>query len=121
MWNDVIMEFALPGGLTITRTGEGTMSDGFYTDGSESILTVNPVSVQPASGKDLELLPEGARTNATVKVYCTTRLRTASTPGGGKPDTFLYDGSTWEVKTEQPWQTGRSDVVYKHLAQKVAG
>jgi hypothetical protein len=120
MWAAVIDEFATPAaGITVTRTAASTLgSDGFYTDGAETTIAVSPVSIQPASGKDMQLLPEGARTDETIRVYCTERLRTAATPDGVKPDRFVFDGKTWEVKTEQPWQLN-NDGFFKFLAQRV--
>ena len=120
MWADVIAEFAVPGGLTVTRTAAGTLSGGFYTEGSTSSVPVATASIQPASGKDMQLFPEGARAVETIRIYTTTRMLTAEAPDGTYPDTFSWDGKSWEVKMEQPWQLNNVGY-FKFLAQRIAG
>lgn len=83
--------------------------NGRYTKPEPEVGTIR-ASVQPASGKDLEHLPEGQRVTAAFRLYAdpVTDLRTALEGEDGHPaDTVvLDDGLEYEVKQVAPWRNG---------------
>ena len=54
---------------TARHAAPGTWSAGVYTPGTETTYTVVG-SLQPASGEQLQLLPEGARSDTRWLLYC---------------------------------------------------
>ena len=119
-WETVVVEFAVPGGLTLSRQGQATYAYGLSTRPSATTIALDPVALMPMSGRDMQLLPEGARVDEWVKMYCLDELRTADVDGGNQADRFTYNGQTFEVKTAQPWNLLDTDArYYKYLAQRV--
>lgn len=98
--NGVIGVFAT-NTYTVTRTATGTLSQGRYTDGATSTLTIE-ASVQPVSGRDLQALAEGEHSNEVKIVYTTTPLFTR-TPTQS-PDRIAIDGEAYEVFQVHKWQ-----------------
>lgn len=86
----------LLGAVTITRRryAAGTRGgDGYWTDGAATDTSIT-ASVQPASGKTLEILPEGERSKRSIRVYTTTDLRTTSPQDGTRSDELVIAGVT---------------------------
>lgn len=120
MWQTVIEEFAVPGGLTLSRQGAATYVAGIATRPDATDYNLDPVALMPMSGRDMNLLPEGARTDEWVKMYCLDELRTAEVVGSAQADRFTYHGRTFEIKQQQPWNLlDENERYYKYLAQKV--
>lgn len=59
-------------------------------------------SVQPATGKERELLPEGERTSETIAVYTPFALR-MNDEGNVKADIIISQGKRYRVAMVQPW------------------
>jgi hypothetical protein len=97
--NDAIATFAT-GTYTVTRTGAGSYSGGILSAGSTSSFSI-VASVQPLSGRDLQVLPEGQRTDETRVLYTTTQLLTRTATQA--PDSISIDGSTYEVFKVEDW------------------
>jgi hypothetical protein len=57
---------------TVTRYATGTWTSGVYTAGTASTFTIRG-SVQPMDGRTLDLLPEGARSEARYILLCDHR------------------------------------------------
>jgi len=62
---------------TVTRRAAGNYSTGTFVPGVESQFEIEG-SVQPLSGSELLLLPEGERVRARCKMYSHAELKTAS-------------------------------------------
>ena len=94
----------------VRRTGAYT--DGVWSETSTNITIL--ASVQPASGADMEPLPEGRRNTRTVKLYTDTPLKTSSE--GVQADRVIVSGVTYEVVMVGEYQ---SNIIshYKALAQ----
>jgi hypothetical protein len=103
--------------LTVTTTGPDTVDTaGVVTRGEESTTTVSG-SLQPASGKDLQGLPEGQRTAQSWTLYTTTPLatRTAGTP----PEMVTVGTDVYDVvRVDSFAATGG---FYRYLLQKRPG
>lgn len=90
------------GNITVTRSVAGVYTSGRWVPGATSPVTVR-ASVQPATPKQLERLPEGLRTKAGVSVWSTTALRTADEATGLVADVIAWDGASWEVQQVEHW------------------
>jgi hypothetical protein len=97
-----IRRFRTP--ITVRRKGTGTYVNGRYVpSGTETVLTINDAVVQPLSPKELQLLPEGFRTKAAIKVYSRELLRTADAEAGHEADRIDYQAEVYEVHAVEDW------------------
>lgn len=110
-----LVEAFATGTYTRTRTTAGTYSAGRYSAGSTATASIR-ASVQPLTGRDLMVLPEGRRGDATVAVYTTTELRVTSPAGAA--DKLTIDGETWEIIHVEPWVDNQSTTVYRAIAAR---
>jgi hypothetical protein len=99
MLNGAITTFAT-GTYTVTRTAADTYTNGVKVAGATSNVSI-VASVQPLSGRDLQVLPEGQRADETLVLYTATQLFTR-TPSQA-PDSISIDGSTYEVFKVETW------------------
>lgn len=58
-------------------------------------------NIQPASGRDLQRLPEGMRQSETIVIFCETELHVVKS--GRLPDLIAYNGKSYEVSSVEPW------------------
>lgn len=72
-------------------------------------------SVQPAVGKDTELLPEGRRDKGSVKLYSNTPLQVSLEGSDSSGDIVIWQGRKWEIVTAIPNQNNLIPH-YKYLA-----
>lgn len=112
----ILDEFGLAGGLPVTRRAAGTYTNGLYTPGSTSSLTLDPAAVFPASPRDREVLPEGQRVGEVIVIFSRAALRIAE-PGGVQADRVTYQFKTFEVSAVEDWATVGN--YYRALAIKV--
>lgn len=54
--------------LTITRQGAGSYVSGIWTPGADGTITIQAV-IQPLSGKERQLMPEGIRDSGKWRVW----------------------------------------------------
>lgn len=101
----------LLGATTITRrrySAGSRATTGYWTEGATTDTSIT-ASVQPASGEDLQVLPEGERTRRAIKVYTTTELRTTSPQDGTRSDELVIaglvgiDDGTYQVESVAPY------------------
>lgn len=90
------------GTYTVTRYGAGSYSNGGATLGSSSTFTIR-ASVQPATGRELQRLPEGERVRDWLAIWTPTLLRTQE--GSSAPDRISIDGYTYEVAIVDDWMS----------------
>lgn len=84
----------LLGTVTITRrrySAGSRAATGYWVEGSSTDSSIT-ASVQPASGEELQVLPEGTRTKRAIRVYTTTELRTADPQAGTSADDLVISG-----------------------------
>ncbi|MEE9481216.1 MAG: hypothetical protein V3V34_11835 [Kiloniellales bacterium] len=86
------------------RTGDYV--DGlFVVDSTTTFPAI--IAVQPAPGRVLERLPEGARSSTTLRAWAEPEepaLRTADTPGGILPDVVIRaNGLRYHVHETVDW------------------
>lgn len=87
---------------TRKRQAAGEYIDGIWYDGGWTEATIT-ASVQPASGTDLERLPEGLRTTDIVTVFTSDALRVANETSGYKSDRVVFQGEEYEVIEVEQW------------------
>ena len=87
--------------LTCQRSQGGTWNRGFYDPGDSDEFTIY-ASVQPISGKELRILPEGRRETATYTLYTDTKMNEQGS--AQLPDVVTIDGEIYEVIKVFPWQ-----------------
>lgn len=98
MISEIIADFAQA--ITLKRRAAGTTTLGRYTPGAQTTSTISG-AVVPATGKDLERLPEGMRARATIRIILETELIVHP-----DPDEIVWLGSTYEVQHAAPWSPG---------------
>lgn len=105
---DVIGSFKTgPGTYTVTRTTDGGHdSKGRAVAGSASTFEIT-ASVQPMSGRDVQLLPEGYHGKETQKLYTTTAL--VAVDASNEPDEVSIGGENWKVIMVKHWEAFGSD------------
>lgn len=84
----------LLGAATITRRrrAAGTRAaTGYWTPGAATDTSI-VASVQPATGEDLQVLPEGLRTARGIRVFTSSELRTADPTVGTTSDELVIAG-----------------------------
>lgn len=102
------MTFRKP--FTIKRSVPGQYDDdsGLWVPGAVSEIEIK-ASVQPVAGEGGELnvnLPEGKRTQDTVRVYTDTLIFEAQEKTGVEGDRLLYLGHEFECVAVEEWQSG---------------
>lgn len=81
---------------TVTRFAAGTRAKGVYTPGAGTAIT-RLMAVQPATGKEIDRLPEGARNRETLRCYSSEDLRAPEQGTSTGGDRFTYNGAVFEV------------------------
>ena len=98
--DDLISEF---GDLyTITRRAAATYVNGIAVPGATTTLQTT-AAFWPASGRDLQRLPEGRRSLATMAGVSTEKLVLGGQGGANEADLITIDGEPWEVQTVGTW------------------
>lgn len=77
-------------------------SDGMYIDNRSSTRNVRG-TVWPATGREVQMLPEGLRTKATIAGCFVERLNHAQVPDGIPGDQIYFDGAWHEVQACEAW------------------
>ena len=86
---------------TVTREGTETITLGVVTPGATSTFPI-VASIQPVSGSDLQLLPEGEHAKESRVLYTATQLIARSETVAG--DSVAIDSEAWRVvRVDGPW------------------
>lgn len=98
----------------IVRTGEWVK--GIWKD--TETLSHFIGSIQPATGKDTEFLPQGRRDKGSVKVYSNTPMNVSQEGTDNSGDIVIWQGRKWEIVTALNFQ---NDLIphYKYLATDI--
>jgi hypothetical protein len=99
---DLVLTFATPLPVWRLRRGATTLDgNGFVVKATPQRDKITAV-VYPATGKDVQVMPEGKRTEEIIKVISTSELRTER-PGFHPSDQIEYQGKTFEVSAQADW------------------
>lgn len=83
--------------ITLRRyDGAGAYADGKWIEGSTSDTAIS-ASVQPAEGKDLEVLEAGLRSRQPIRIYTTTALVAVDDRDGTEGDLLVIDADIYRV------------------------
>lgn len=103
--------------MTLKRKTQGGYdSSGKYVDGFEAQTEISG-SIQPASQRDLEEVPEGRRISEGMKLYTITPLFTASSNSNINADIIEYDGRDFEVVSVRNWK--RTTQFYRAILKRL--
>lgn len=99
-------------------------SEGYYDDNGNWVEGDNTTaqfdikgSLQPITGNDLQILPEGLKRTDLKKLYTRTELRSLDDGNETEADKINIDGSVYEVHSVEKW-VGRRLQHYKVLLVK---
>ena len=112
----IIDRFNTP--VTVRRTNESTT----YTNGLAEVVTdvdtfrLDHVSVQPVTGRERQLLPEGIRDRAIIKLYTRCPLLSVDVEGKVRADRIDYEDQEYVVQNVENWEPNGG--FYKVLAIK---
>lgn len=95
---DVIARFATHATLTVTRRGTRTLTDGVWSAGATSTITLTSPSWQPYTGPKISVAPEGHDLEDVRELFCTTALQCVA----GREDVVAIDGSNYTVVECKP-------------------
>lgn len=110
---DVIASFGT-GSYTVTRTAASTTDGhGRMVAGSTSTFVVL-ASIQPASGRELQTMPEGLYNEDIRIAYTTAELKV-----GPRPDVVTIDGEAWAAFRVQRWQAFGGTHYKTYLSRQV--
>lgn len=108
--------FAVPGGLSVTRTAPGIFTNGIYTKGSTSTVNINPIVIYNSTGLDLQRLPEGQITDEVKTIFTIEQLNVSNEPSGIFSDIVHYKTFKYLVITSEDWDLWG---YYKSLAVRM--
>lgn len=91
------------GTYSVSRSSVGTLTNGVVVpDPSPTTLSIE-AAIQPASGRQLQRLPEGKRNSESIGIWTTTALRTADVAAGVEADVVTYKGAQYQVENVRDW------------------
>jgi hypothetical protein len=102
------------GRFTVMRPS-GSYVAGRWVEGAGSAFEI-VASIQPATPKELQRLPEGDRVRDVIAIWTTTELQVAASPAA-QADRVTYAGASYEVQAVERWDLGE---YFKALASRVA-
>lgn len=92
------------GTYTVARpTAATSLVEGRRVAPATTTFTV-VASVQPASGRSIDRLPEGLRARESKDVWTATRLQPAIPDVGLEGDRITIDGAVYEVQIVHDWE-----------------
>ena len=104
------------GTYTVTRQASGAYVKGVWTPGADSTFPLD-ADLQPVSGADLKILPEGFHTEELQKMYISTELFSARV--GKEADQITIAGAQWKVINVRKYTTlsGNFKVIVARIDQ----
>lgn len=90
--------------LSVERVAPGSYVRGKFVPGGPTTFSIK-TSWQPATGRELEALPEGMRQSTVFKGYPSTEVKTADPKTLQAEDVITGpDGGSYRVVLVGPWQ-----------------
>lgn len=100
---DVIESLSTHTNVTGTHRAAATYVNGVATAGATSAFTIAYAVIVPASGRQLQRLPEGRRSQETRAVYTAGALLVGAQAGVSEADLITLDGAVWECQSASSW------------------
>lgn len=99
----VVAHLGAPTAISVSRaSGSYSSATGNWTPGAATVFTAD-AHVQPATPKDLRMLPENERTIESIAIYTVDGLRTSDVSTGQMADVVTWSGRTWRVRAVESW------------------
>lgn len=111
---NLVKHFKTDGTYTVTRKQAATYLKGRLVSPETTTFSIT-ASVQPLTGNDMVLLPEGSRSGNTKVLFTTTQLNTVGT---AEPDTIVIESVDYDVFNVETWE-GFNQTYYRTLVRKV--
>jgi hypothetical protein len=102
------------GTYTVTRRTPAASTLGRAQAPSTATISVD-ACIQPASGRQLQRLPDGMRESEVIVIFSVTELKTKTT--AVLPDLIAYKSGSYEVQSVKPFDD--SGNYFESLAVKV--
>ncbi|MBN8472333.1 hypothetical protein JYJ95_38010 [Corallococcus exiguus] len=90
------------GTYQVWRPGVSSLVDGVAVEAAGESFSIL-ASVQPLSGRERQLLPEGQRSEERLLVVTATELRVADVSARREGDVLVYRGEDFEVEAVERW------------------
>ncbi len=97
--------FRIP--LTLYRKNTGSYVNGQWIEGTETAIPIT-ASVQPLTGEDVLLLPEGRRNSKSYALFTSTPIKTLNTNNTKNTDQIQIFGERFEIIKVEIWQNNPS-------------
>lgn len=97
-----VIELLASGCYRVSRPGTTSILNGRRIGPTFTTFDIT-ASAQPASGRSIERLPEGLRSNEAMDVFTETELRQARPEAGVEGDRIAIDGAVFEVQVVRRW------------------
>ena len=93
--------------MILQHNSEGYYNKGVWVDGSKIEIPFTG-TFQPASGKELEILPEGKRSKSIYKIFANLNNNFTSFDDLKQleADNIIYDGMIYQVIKVEKWNNG---------------
>ena len=114
---DILDDFGVP--LRVTRRKAATIVKGraVPAQGAQANQVIEIVAVvQPASGRELQRLPEERRSTETRRLFTTTPLQVGGEGAEYLADLVELDGVAWEVQNVRHWPDSHYDCLVQRPA-----
>jgi hypothetical protein len=102
--------------LAVKRPPSGVYVDGRYSAGATTNFTVL-ASVQPLTGEDLLVLPEGERTDDAIEIFTLEKLQPSQQGAAELGDLVTYLGRDYRIRLAEDW--GANGNYYRSVATRV--
>ncbi len=106
----LVNSFATSATYSVKRMTRGATVRGRIQTGAQTTISIT-ASVSPASGKDIDRLPEGREGKESRVVFTTTVLYAGGQGDVYEADSVVIDGDDWEVSHVEKWVDSRSRAV----------
>ena len=103
------------GSYVVNRKDTPTYVKGRLQPYTSTSFTIT-ASVQPLTGNDMRLLPEGARADNTKSLFTPTKLKTTGDAG---PDVVVINSEDYEVFNVESW-IGFGESYFRTLIKRVS-
>lgn len=89
------------------KTGGAYGDNGRWIEGNEQTLIHKRTSVQPMDSKELQMLPEGERSDGAVNVFDIEELKSAIEGTSQEADEIEWQGRRYKIIKVDSWIVGR--------------
>lgn len=96
--------------LTVYRLIGGQYVNGRWVEATSTAIPIT-ASIQPTTGEDTQLVPEGRNISKTYKLYTSTPIRPVTDQNPDQIDIF---GQRYEVVQVFPWQNNSNFALVNH-------